>query len=258
MPQTPRKERLGIPAVSTLKRGIRLSRIHLGIAIFFAIMLLTVWNPSFFTSNLKQTNSTANSINSTAALAAVKSQIGTVGDAQFIAVALGVMPSLMLATPIILLFVYDKNNGMLEYFLSLGMRQREIYTNYLKAALLLTAVFLLIFSPIYLALGYLDHILVIAAEVLVLMTLLSFADIAFMIIAMFAFSSLQKTRAGGNQPVGIIVGVVWLIPGFFIPLITSMQNTIVIELGEVVILVVLSAVMLLMADRLISREKFLP
>jgi hypothetical protein len=79
-----------------------------------------------------------------------------------------------------------------------------------------------------------------------------------MVIMMFAFSSLQKTRAGGNQPIGLIVGVAWLFPGFFIPLITTIQNTIIFELAEVGVLAVISIAMLASAGRLIRRENLLP
>ncbi len=65
------------------------------------------------------------------------------------------VPLLMLATPVLLLFVYDKNNGVLEYLLSLGMTQRDIYMRYLKAMLLLASVFLVIFVPATLVYGYL-------------------------------------------------------------------------------------------------------
>ena len=44
---------------------------------------------------------------------------------------------LIFATPVILLYVYDKNNGVLEYLLSLGWNQSDIFKRYLKAALFL-------------------------------------------------------------------------------------------------------------------------
>ena len=44
---------------------------------------------------------------------------------------------LMFTTPVILLYVYDKNNGVLEYLLSLGWSQSDVFKQYLKAALFL-------------------------------------------------------------------------------------------------------------------------
>src|SRR5208283_5693539 len=71
-----------------------------------------------------------------------------------LALPLDMVPVLMLATPVVLLFVYDKNNGVLEYLLSLGMTQRDIYMRYIKAALLLAFVFSIIFVPAVLAYTY--------------------------------------------------------------------------------------------------------
>ena len=44
---------------------------------------------------------------------------------------------LMFTMPVTLLYVYDKNNGVLEYLLSLGWNQSDIFKQYLKAALFL-------------------------------------------------------------------------------------------------------------------------
>ncbi len=250
-----------IPTVTTLKRGLGISRIHLVLTVFFVLMVLTVWNPSFLASVTTASNSIANTIaNGTAAntVSTLKAGAGSAGDAALITIPLGVMPAVMLATPIILLFVYDKNNGMLEYFLSLGMRQREIYTSYLKAALLLIVILFAILAPIYIALGYLDHVLLLNATIMALMIPMSLADVSFMMIAMFAFSSLQKTRAGGNQPIGMILGVVWLLPGLVLALAFPMGTAIVAELALTVVVALLAMAMLMTSGKLISREKLLP
>ena len=94
----------------------------------------------------------SNIIASNAALAGKSSKAGS--GLPLLAVPLDMVPLLMIATPVVLLFVYDKNNGVLEYLLSLGMTQRDIYMRYLKAALLLTFIFSIIFVPVVLAYGY--------------------------------------------------------------------------------------------------------
>jgi len=47
-----------------------------------------------------------------------------------------------MATPVLLLFVYDKNNGVLEYMLSIGMTQSSLFRSYLQAALALAGIIL--------------------------------------------------------------------------------------------------------------------
>ena len=47
---------------------------------------------------------------------------------------------LMFTMPVTLLYVYDKNNGVLEYLLSLGWNQSDVFKQYLKAALFLAVI----------------------------------------------------------------------------------------------------------------------
>ena len=49
---------------------------------------------------------------------------------------------LIFTIPVTLLYVYDKNNGVLEYLLSLGWNQSDIFKQYLKAALFLALILL--------------------------------------------------------------------------------------------------------------------
>ena len=132
-------------------------------------------------------------------------------------VPLDVVPLLMLATPVLLLFVYDKNNGVLEYLLSLGMTQRDIYMRYLKAALLLASIFFVIFVPATFAYGYAVYGAGAVATILPIPLIavpFSLVVVSFMVMAMMAFSSLQKTRAGSNQPLGLIIGWLATTPGY--------------------------------------------
>src|SRR5271157_5415026 len=46
----------------------------------------------------------------------------------------GALVGVMITTPVFFLFVYDKNAGVLEYLLAVGMDQRDIFMGYLKAA----------------------------------------------------------------------------------------------------------------------------
>ena len=50
--------------------------------------------------------------------------------------------NLMFPMPVILLYVYDKNNGVLEHLLSIGWDQNDIFKQYLKAALFLSSIVL--------------------------------------------------------------------------------------------------------------------
>ena len=47
---------------------------------------------------------------------------------------------LMFTMPVTLLYVYDKNNGVLEYLLSLGWNQSDVFKQYLKATLFLALI----------------------------------------------------------------------------------------------------------------------
>ena len=97
----------------------------------------------------------------------------------------------MLSTSVTLLYVYDKNNGVLEYLLSIGWSQGDIFKRYLKAALLLGLIlFVAEFAAIFVA-------MVIAGTILGLMTLaltaaLGFSAVSLVTVAMMAFSSLQN------------------------------------------------------------------
>ena len=60
-----------------------------------------------------------------------------------LSVALTAIAAVTLTTSVILLYVYDKNNGVLEYFLSLGMNQGDIYKRYLKAGVILVSLLMI-------------------------------------------------------------------------------------------------------------------
>ncbi|HMD78871.1 MAG TPA: hypothetical protein VKF39_02690, partial [Nitrososphaerales archaeon] len=55
-------------------------------------------------------------------------------------VPIGALVGLVITTPVYLLFVNDKNAGVLEYLLAVGMNQRQIFMGYLKASLALSLI----------------------------------------------------------------------------------------------------------------------
>ena len=223
------------PTMVTARRALGISKIYLVISVFFSVLAIAVWGNVMY----------------------VGSSTGT----PVLAVPLDMIPLLMIATPVVLLFVYDKNNGVLEYLLSLGMTQRDIYTRYLKATLLLAFIFSIIFAPAVLAYTYATQGAGTVAAILPIPLLVipfSLAVVAFMVVAMMAFSSLQKTRAGSNQPLGLIVGWLITIPGYAVPFIFSFEAAIYADLASAAIIAVVVFIFLTSSGKLIRREKFLP
>lgn len=175
-----------------------------------------------------------------------------------ISIPIMVLATITFTTPVLLLYVYDKNNGVLEYFLSVGMDQEDIYKSYLKAALLL-ALILLVFEallnvPAGLLLGT-NRVLLLEESVLTLV--IGLAVVSFVTIMMEAFNSLQKERIGSNQPLGLGVGVGLVMPTYLVP-IAFPSLAILVDLSIAIIIAVLSLVMFFLASRLIRREKLLP
>jgi len=64
-----------------------------------------------------------------------------------LSIALLSLSAVLFALPVIMLYVYDKNNGVLEYLLSTGLDQLDVFKGYVKASLVL-ATYLLIFAVI--------------------------------------------------------------------------------------------------------------
>lgn len=178
----------------------------------------------------------------------------------YISIPLEVISAMLFATPILLLYVYDKNNGVLEYFLSLGMDQGTIYKHYLKAALILTSIILAsevaanIGSGFALSgIGNFDKV----AIVPVIGVLIAYPVVSFTTIAMIAFSTLQKQRVGSNQPLGLTLGTVAVLPTYLTPLIDP-SLAVMVDLIDAAIMVVIAVVFFVLSSRLIKREKLLP
>ncbi len=168
------------------------------------------------------------------------------------------MTAVLMATPVLLLFVYDKNNGVLEYMLSIGMTQSSLFRSYLQAALTLAGIILVAEivgnAALTLIIGGSAALL---PSIAILTTLLGISAVAFTTVLMMAFSSLQKQRVGANQPLGIGLGVLLILPSFFLPALLP-EMAVAIVLANAAIVALLSLAAYLLAGRLIKREKLLP
>ena len=167
---------------------------------------------------------------------------------------------LIFTTPVILLYVYDKNNGVLEYLLSLGWNQSDVFKQYLKAALFLAlllftgeAVAILIAGAISRSMG----VFLLDLLMLSLTAFLGFSVVSLVTMAMMAFSSLQKQRVGANTPLGLALGAVFIVPTFYLSFIGFIPELIVV-LSLCILAGGLSVGLLLLSSRLIRREKMLP
>ena len=162
------------------------------------------------------------------------------------------------STPVVMLFVFDKNTGVLEYLLSTGLDQLDIYKSYVKASLSL-AIFLLLFSNILnISIGiYLGTSLSMLTYMVVLTCTMGISGALLTTSAMMVFSSLQKSTMGANQPLGMMIGVIPMIPALMVPLLLpSYAMIIVIMIAAITSLFSLG--LLLLSSRLIPREKLLP
>lgn len=175
-----------------------------------------------------------------------------------LSVALLSVSSVLFSLPVIMLFVYDKNNGVLEYLLSTGLDQLDIFKGYVKASLAL-ATYLLVFAIIInTVVGvFLGTGLSLLASIAVLTFTIGISEVFLVSICMMAFSSLQKTPMGANQPLGVIVGVIPMFPALILPLVFP-AYAIIVDLSIAAITLFASLALLLSSGRLILREKLLP
>lgn len=165
------------------------------------------------------------------------------------------LAGLIITMPVYILFVSDKNAGVLEYLLAVGMSQRDIFKGYLKAALILSLVAM--GPPVLLNLALAPNGFWMALEVGVLALVTGGADVAMVTVLMTGFSSMQRKPTGMNSPLGISIGALILLPELM--LMAALRET-VIWLDVAVALGILAAalLLLLLLERLISREKLLP
>jgi hypothetical protein len=149
---------------------------------------------------------------------------------------------------------------MLEYFLALGMNPGDVYKRYLKAGLILVALLLIAVAVANIAVALIvggDLLLPLGAAGIA--AALALPIVFFVIMAMMAFSSLQRSRAGANQPLAASLGVLLLLPLLYItPWVLPFVEGVVVDLAEAVIIAALAISLLLLSSRFISREKLLP
>ena len=233
------------------KRSLSLSKTYVVMAIILSIIGIVLSNVghALLGLNLSQIPQTQD-LNS--------GGLQVISALPLISIPLMVFSTLIFATPVILLYVYDKNNGVLEYFLSLGMNQTDIYRGYLKAALLLTSIMFSyeILASIVVGLVVGSSITTLA-ETSILTPVIGYPAVSFVTIAMMAFGSLQKQRVGSNQPLGMGFGVMLVLPTYLIPLVAP-AFAIEGDLIVAAIIITLSLVLFILASRLIRREKLLP
>lgn len=226
----------------TMKRSVRLSR-----AYFILGIVITIYG--IIISNIMSIIP-ADSVN--------PAPIDLSNSFPILSVALLSLSGLFFSLPVVMLFVYDKNNGVLEYLLSTGLDQLDIFKGYVKASLTLAA-YLLFFAIIFnTTLGF---ILGTSLSLLTSMAVLTFAigisEVFLVTVCMVAFSSLQRTPMGANQPLGVVIGIIPMFPALILPLAFP-AYAIVIDLVIAVITLLVSFVLLLSIGRLILREKLLP
>jgi hypothetical protein len=175
-----------------------------------------------------------------------------------LSIALLSFSAVLFALPVIMLFVYDKNNGVLEYLLSTGLDQLDIFKGYVKASLVL-ATYLIVFAiTLNTIVGFLlGTSLTILATIAILTFAIGISEVFLVSVCMVAFSSLQRTPMGANQPLGVIVGVVPMFPALILPLVFP-TYAILVDLTIAAITLLASIALLLSTGRLIRREKLLP
>ena len=231
------------------RRSVSLSRTYPILGVLLALLGLLVSSLSGVVNSV--------ATNAIPANATGASGLNLAQGITFIAVPLQTFAAVIFATPVLLLFVYDKNNGVLEYFLSLGMSQGEIYGRYLKAALILASAAVGFDVVVDVTAGLVQGTGGLMLEVAGLVAVLSLPTVCFSALIMMSFSSLQKQRVGSNQPLGMAIGIFIVMPAYVGPLVVP-SLALAIDLLLAGLIVGLSLVMYLLSSRLISREKLLP
>lgn len=170
-------------------------------------------------------------------------------------VPMGALVGLVITTPVYLLFVNDKNAGVLEYLLAVGMDQRDVFLGYLKAGVMLSLVAMVpvvLINTAFMSGGLGPALL---GGALALGTGVS--DVALVTIMMTAFSSMQRRPTGMNSSLGITIGVLFLIPELLLLSVLGTQ-VVWVEGGVAVALLIAAVFFLLSLGKLIKREKLLP
>jgi hypothetical protein len=175
-----------------------------------------------------------------------------------LSIALLSMSAVLFALPVIMLYVYDKNNGVLEYLLSTGLDQLDIFKGYVKASLVLASRLLVFAVILNTAVGILlGTSLTLLATIAILTFAIGISEVFLVSVCMVAFSSLQKTPMGANQPLGVVIGIIPMFPALILPIVFP-KYAIIVDLTIAAITLLASLALLLSTGRLILREKLLP
>ncbi len=230
-------------SITIAKRGLKLGITYVALSIFIvAIGVIISGVMRLVPADVGNIPSTVN----------MTAYLGLIG------VPLVSMGGLMAGMPTTLLFVHDKDNGTLEYLLSMGFDQRDIFRTYLSASIMLGAPLLIGGGVASSLVGLLTGGGVfLAATVLVCILALGFAVIALTTVLMTAFSALQRQPLGMNQPLGIALGAFVLVGAMLAPL-GAPGDALVFELAISAVVVAVSLGLLSATPRLIRREKMLP
>jgi hypothetical protein len=230
----------------TMKRSTRLSKSYLIVGAFLTVYGVILANlMTIFTSIIPADKSTPVPIDLSS-------------NFPLISIALLSFSAVLFALPVIMLFVYDKNNGVLEYLLSTGLDQLDIFKGYVKASIVLATYLLAAAIILNTLVGILlGTNLTLLAIIAILTYTIGISEVFLVSVCMIAFSSLQKTPMGANQPLGVIVGVAPMFPTLILPLLFP-QYAIVVDLTIAAITLLASSALLLSTGRLIRREKLLP
>ena len=175
-----------------------------------------------------------------------------------LSVALLSMSAVLFALPVIMLYVYDKNNGVLEYLLSTGLDQLDIFKGYVKASLVLASRLLVFAVILNTTVGVLLGIsLTLLATIAILTFAIGISEVFLVSVCMVAFSSLQRTPMGANQPLGVVIGIIPMFPALILPIVFP-AYAVIVDLTIAAITLLASSALLLSTSRLIHREKLLP
>jgi hypothetical protein len=175
-----------------------------------------------------------------------------------LSVALLSLSALLFSMPVVMLFVYDKNNGIFEYLLSTGLDQLDIFNGYVKASLLLSASLLSSVIVLNTVIGiFVGTNLTLLASIAVLTFSIGVSVVFLVTVSMIAFSSLQKTRTGANQPLGVSIGIIPVFPALILPIVFP-SYALIIDISIAAGILLASIGLLLFIGRLIRREKLLP
>ena len=222
------------------KRSLSLSRIQFVMAIAIASAGVLLFNAS--------------------KLLTINGHVLVNGQVALLSVALMAEGILLSSFPIILLYVYDKNNGVLEYLLSLGWNQNDIFKRYLKAALFLALTIFTYELAVNVAVSVVigtSVTLILSLVVSTVTAALGFSVVSFVTVAMVDFSSLLKQRVGANSPLAVMLGAPIIGLTFLLAFSLPFFAGVLIELLIAGVVGALSIVLLILSSRLIKREKML-